>query len=122
MKVKNLETALKYFIPIRTENDSPLIGFDWNKATDNEVAMIIEQEKQFQKLNYIAGNDDSLYYFTDYLVFEVGHSRRGQFYYILCHQNSLELSVLATEPDGSGGMINLPDVLFTMIKNGDVII
>lgn len=122
MKVKDLETALKYFIPIRTENDSPLIGFNWDKATDNEVDMILEEEKQFKKLNYVVDENDSLYYYTDYLVLSIGHSRRGQWYYILCHKDSLELSVLATKPDGDGGMISLPDTLYTMIQAGDIIL
>ena len=78
MRVKDIETALKYFKLIRTEEESPIAEFDWKKSTDNEVALILEEEKQFNKLNYVVDEDDSLFYYTDYLVLEIGQSRRGQ--------------------------------------------
>ena len=122
MKIKNIETALKYFIPIVTEGNLPTYGFAWDNATNEEIDMVLAQERQFRKLNYVVDEDDSLFYYTNYLVLSIGHSRRGQFYYILCHKESLELNVVATKPDGDGGMIGLPDVLFTMIQAGDVIL
>lgn len=67
---------------------------------------------------FIVENDFSiLYYFENVYVYEIGHSRRGQFYYILFDINTKIFSVIATEPDGSGGDINLPDILIDLIKN-----
>lgn len=48
--------------------------------------------------------------------YEIGHSRRGQFYYLLVKNRSLQL--YASEPDGSGGKVGCPDVLIRLIKDG----
>ena len=50
-------------------------------------------------------------------VYEIGHSRRGQYYYLTTNINQ-EINVYASRPDGSGTDISLPDVLFEMMKDG----
>jgi len=54
----------------------------------------------------------------DYM-FTIGHSRRGQVYYILIN-NSRAVSLFASEPDGSGGTIGCPDILIKLISDGIV--
>jgi hypothetical protein len=54
-------------------------------------------------------------YSSDY-KFEVGHSRRGQFYYILVKER--KLLIYATRPDGDGTYIGLPNVLIQMSIDG----
>ncbi len=49
-------------------------------------------------------------------IYECGHARRGQWFYILAHENK-HLSIYSTEPDGSGGKVLLPNVLIEMVKD-----
>ncbi len=60
--------------------------------------------------------DDS-YLFENNWVFNIGHSRRGQFYYIIV-DSKRNLSLYASQPDGSPGPIELPSVLIDLVKNG----
>jgi len=62
-------------------------------------------------------NEDYYLMASDY-CFEIGHARRGQFYYLLVSDASRYIIVYATEPDGSGGSILLPDVLIKMALDG----
>lgn len=50
-------------------------------------------------------------------VLEIGHSRRGQMYYLLV-DNEGYLKVVASKPDGDGGPVELPSVLMQMILEG----
>ena len=52
--------------------------------------------------------------------YNLGHSRRGQCYYILVGDN-LEIDLYASEPDGSGGSISLDNTLFKLITEGIII-
>lgn len=58
-------------------------------------------------------DDDYAVASFDY-YFKIGHSRRGQFYYLLITEASRILHILATDPDGSGGIVVCPDVLIKM--------
>ena len=53
--------------------------------------------------------------------FKIGHSRRGQFYYLLVKEATRKIIIYATEPDGSGGVIGCPDVLVKLINDGIII-
>jgi hypothetical protein len=56
--------------------------------------------------------------FADYTwLYEIGHSRRGQCYYLLV-TNERELVVVASKPDGSGGTVSSPSILKQMILDG----
>lgn len=48
--------------------------------------------------------------------YNIGHARRGQFYYILVGSNR-EVSIYASEPDGSGTCVDAPNVLIELITN-----
>jgi hypothetical protein len=50
-------------------------------------------------------------------VYCIGHSRRGQFYYLITNLNS-EIYVYASRPDGSGTYIELPEILKKMMEDG----
>lgn len=58
-------------------------------------------------------NEDWTLSTFDY-AFQIGHSRRGQFYYLLVNEKTRVLFIYATEPDGNGGIIQSPDVLIKM--------
>lgn len=53
----------------------------------------------------------------DYML-EIGHSRRGQFYYLLVSIENRTINIYASDPDGSGGVITAPDVLIKMSVDG----
>ena len=57
-------------------------------------------------------------FYVDGYAYCIGHSRRGQHYYLLVDSNSREISIYASEPDGSGGSINCPDILLKMFLDG----
>jgi len=127
MKIKNLEVAKKYgFLPIFQEDKLPSKVFQFsNDYTQEEVDYynkIWEKDDEIKKENIVVSEYSDLYYFDDYLAYNIGHSRRGQYYYILCEKDTLELSIIATSPDGSGSNCNLPDILVEMILNGDVVL
>jgi len=48
--------------------------------------------------------------------YEIGHSRRGQFYYILVTGGRVTL--YASEPDGSGGQVRFPDIVVKLVQDG----
>ncbi len=124
MKIKNLKAAREYgFRPVFHEKNLPSNVTEWNNdLTDEEITNLLLEEDKIKKENIVVSDRDELYYFDDYLILNIGHSRRGQYYYIFCHKETLELYVYASKPDGSGGVCDLPDILVQMILNGDVIL
>ena len=53
--------------------------------------------------------------FQEGYAYNLGHSRRGQFYYLICSDEGF-FSVFASEPDGSGGKKELPiDSIFSRL-------
>ena len=71
------------------------------KIKDNVDLKELEKFDFFYKFPYDTDYSDD-YEFDNKMIYEIGHSRRGQFYFILVDKTSLEISVYATEPDGSG--------------------
>ena len=51
-------------------------------------------------------------------VHEIGHSRRGQHYYLTIHPDTREIRVFATKPDGRGTDIEIGDALLDMFEKG----
>ena len=121
MKIKSIEKAKGYgFKPIVNEIKKPTL--DWSDATtDEDIDVFLAIEKVFEQEHIIVSDDSLLSRFDNHLAYDIGDSRRGQRYYILCNENTLELSLLATQPDGAGSDIALPDVLIEMVKNRDVV-
>ena len=64
-------------------------------------------------------NEESEIFYSDYKL-NLGHSRRGQFYWILVNSGSRNLSIVATMPDGDGGAIRIPNILMRMVEEGIV--
>lgn len=62
-------------------------------------------------------NEEYLMSVCDY-KFDIGHARRGQFYYLLISEESREFIIYASEPDGSGGSVLCPDVLIKLALEG----
>jgi len=50
--------------------------------------------------------------------YEIGHSRRGQTYFLLISSETRELFIYASRPDGSGCEILFPDIVKELIKGG----
>ena len=105
-------------VKVALEENSPLLSLT-DEMTDDEVKQIVKLEDEFQSNHYVAEDyDDGLYYYESSWVFEIGHSRRGQSYYVIINKNTNEVQILATEPDGSGGIINAGDIFKTLIAGG----
>ena len=51
--------------------------------------------------------------------FCMGHARRGQFYYLMITGDNV--SVYASQPDGSGCSIGLHDIVMVMVQDGKLI-
>jgi hypothetical protein len=117
-KLKDLSSI--GFVKVALKENSPLSNASITKdMSDDEVRQIIKLENEFQKSHYVAYDDyDGLYYHEGCWVFEIGHSRRGQSYYVIINKDTNEVQILATEPDGSGGIINAGDIFKVLIENG----
>lgn len=126
MKFKNLETAKKYLSPIFREEKLPTKINKWSEDfTDEEHENFInlwKEDELIEKECFVVSEYSDLYYYENYLAYKIGHSRRGQYYYLLCDVNTLNISIIATTPDGAGSNVSLPDVLITWILNGDVVL
>lgn len=54
----------------------------------------------------------------DTWVYEIGHSRRGQYYYLLIIDK--EIYIEASKPDGDGCFVLLPDILLKMFEDKNI--
>lgn len=71
----------------------------------------------FRRISQSDFDDDYVIQSYDY-QYPIGHSRRGQFYFLLVKESTGLIFVYASEPDGSGGVVECPDVLIKMMKDG----
>ena len=128
MKIKeeiDLSILLQYgFKKTIEETELPTYNFDWNKYGEKESEqmsldydVLYEREEEIRETHYVLfkNRDDFTFDFCKY-VCNIGDSRRGQSYYLLVDDNR-NLSIYASEPDGSGGSVKLNDVLLKMFKN-----
>lgn len=75
----------------------------------------------FEKINKEEETENEEYTLASYdYKFEIGHARRGQFYYLLVREETRNIIIYATEPDGSGGSVICPDVLIKLSVDGIV--
>ncbi len=77
-------------------------------------------KEQLEELGfYLYQENEYEYYYSmeNKMIYEIGHSRRGQFYYLIVNKSNC-IEVFATEPDGSGGSIELANTLLKMFKLG----
>ena len=65
-------------------------------------------------------DEDDDFILANRFICKVGHSRRGQFYYLLIDPKTREIRVYASRPDGDGGPIDLGDELLKMFVAGVV--
>ena len=72
----------------------------------------IDKEEEIENEEYTISSYD--------YKFEIGHARRGQFYYLLVDKKTRDIIIHATEPDGSGGSVMCPDVLIKLSIDGVV--
>lgn len=87
------------------------------KIKDNVVLKELEKFGFFSNFEYDTDYSDD-YEFDNKMIYEIGHSRRGQFYFILVDKSTLVLSVYATKPDGSGSSVFMSPVIFDLIQAG----
>lgn len=50
--------------------------------------------------------------------FNIGHARRGQYYYLLIAEKDRLFNIWATKPDGGGSFIGMPNVLIELANDG----
>ena len=62
-------------------------------------------------------DDDYCMHSYDYECI-IDHSRRGQVYYLLVSEETRGMVIYASKPDGSGGPVFCPEVLFKMKDDG----
>ena len=72
----------------------------------------IDKEEELENEEYTISSYD--------YIFEIGHARRGQFYYLLVGEKTRDVVIYATKPDGSGGKVICPDVLVKLSVDGIV--
>ena len=101
MKLKNpdnYKVLIEYgFLPVYSrENNIPKDVKDYYEVWDEE---------------------DFFYYNQDCLVLNLGHSRRGQFYYLYYNPNYNSFNIYASKPDGEGTSVIFPNVIYELIKN-----
>lgn len=56
--------------------------------------------------------------FENKYSYELGHSRRGQFYFLTVDKETRTIKVFATKPDGDGTDIELGGILLDLFKAG----
>lgn len=126
MKLKqdiNLETLMSYgFFELFKEENLPSKITEWrNDFTDEEIdefSNLYLKDEEYRQKYFVISDSHTLYYYENVLVYNIGHSRRGQFYYLILDKTSLQLSILASKADGEGSSISLPDVILKLYKNG----
>lgn len=76
----------------------------------------------FEKINKEIEEQNDEYTLSSFdYKFEIGHARRGQFYYLLVNESTRNIMIYASEPDGMGGIIGCPDILIKLIMDDLVI-
>lgn len=127
MKAKDIKTLKKYgFLELITEENLPSKITKWrDDFTDAEIDSFSNlwiKDDDIKRDNLVVSDSHVLYWHEGILVYHVGHSRRGQHYYLLADKATLEISIIASKGDGDGSSVLLPNILVTMIKNGDLTI
>jgi hypothetical protein len=86
-----------------------------------ELSLEILLNYGFEKIDKKEEEDNEEYTISSYdYKFEIGHARRGQFYYLLASEKPRSIIIYASEPDGGGGIVNCPDVLIRLVEDGVV--
>lgn len=62
------------------------------------------------------GEDEGLIIEDGYAL-NLGHSRRGQFYYLICNENK-QFAIYASKPDGAGAPLALNTIVIQLIEAG----
>jgi hypothetical protein len=76
---------------------------------------------ELEKYGFKLTQDEDDYTIHDEICYEIGHSRRGQYYYYIIDSDRC-VRVYGSKPDGSGGSIALDDVIFQMFKDGVLVL
>lgn len=87
------------------------LDFELEKLVDYGFE-VVDKELEERNENY-----DVCY--SDY-KFNLGYARRGQYYWLLVDAGNRCLSIVATQPEGSGCSININDIFFKLIEDGVV--
>ena len=105
------------FVKIVKESDSPIYLTD-NNTPKNVFDELYKEYLKFSE-NYVINDehDDPLYGCEGKYVYDLGHSSRGQHYYVLIQKN-LEVTILASKPDGDGTHIEVGDIFQKLISEG----
>jgi len=105
------------FVKIVKGSDSPIY------LTDNNTPIKVFDElyQEYLKFieNYVIDNeyDDPLSGYEGQYVYDLGHSSRGQHYYVLI-QKDLQVSIFASKADGSGTWVEIGDIFQKLIIDG----
>jgi hypothetical protein len=105
------------FVKIVKGSDSPIYLTDNNTP----IAVFDKLYQEYLKFieNYVIDNeyDDPLSECEGQYIYDLGHSRRGQHYYILI-QKDLQVTILASKADGDGTHVKVGDIFQKLISKG----
>jgi hypothetical protein len=105
------------FVKIVKESDSPIYLTDNNTP----IAVFDELYQEYLKFieNYVIDNeyDDPLSGYEGQYVYDLGHSSRGQRYYVLI-QKDLQIAIFASKANGDGTHIKVGDIFQKLISDG----
>ena len=83
-----------------------------------DIDLTILLDYGFQKIDKEDEKENENWTIASYdYAYNIGHSRRGQFYYLLVDEATRAIDIYASKPDGSGTSIRLPDVLIRLITD-----
>lgn len=84
---------------------------------DVDLSILLQYGFEKTDKEYYKRMDDWTLCGCDYL-YNIGHARRGQFYYIVISEEERELNIYASKPDGDGCSINMDDIIIRLYKDG----
>lgn len=80
-----------------------------------DIDLDILLEYGFTKINKKEELLNEEYFIAQFdYMFRMGHSRRGQFYYLFVKSIDRIIQIYASDPDGSGSNIPLHNIIFKM--------
>ena len=126
MKVRHgidLEDLREYgFKRIIRKENKPFVKLCLEKPnfigiSETEFQNYIDEDNKFDNEYHIV-DSESYHYFNegDYINI-IDYSRRGQYYYLLIDSETRIISIGATDADGNGDSVFVPDIFFDLIAD-----
>lgn len=111
------------FFETINEEDLPENKFYLNEnPTDDDISQMELDTKRLKETHRVIDSEyHPLYCCSNCMVYEMGHARRGQYYYLIFNIKENKFYVLASKPDGSGSEKEIPDIIIKLVEDGIVV-